>query len=130
MRLAIWTCRGQHGGMSHPGLRVRMLGPVDIRRDDASALLPRSRKVRALLAFLALEPGPQSRSRLCDLLWDVPNDPRGELRWCLSRLRTVLDDADRRRVVATGQDLVALDLSDCVVDAIEIDRTGNAGLAR
>ena len=34
---------------------------------------------------------PVSRERLCALLWDAPNDPRGELRWCLSKARAVLD---------------------------------------
>ena len=91
--------------------------------------MPRSRKVRTLLSFLALEARSLPRSRLCDLLWDVPNDPRGELRWCLSKLRGLLDDADRRRVITADQDLVALDLSDCRVDALEIDRAAEAGIA-
>ena len=81
----------------------------------------------ALLALLTLEVAPQSRSRLCDLLFDVPNDPRGELRWCLSKLRGVIDDAERRRVVTTGNALIALDLSDAFVDAVEIERILKAG---
>jgi DNA-binding SARP family transcriptional activator len=102
-------------------LQIRVLGPVGVIRDGAPVPLPRSRKVRALLAYLALEKNPSSRSRLCDLLWDVPNDPRGELRWCLSKLRSVLDEAERPRVLATGQSLIALDLSDVFVDAVEAD---------
>jgi DNA-binding SARP family transcriptional activator len=86
--------------------------------------------VLALLAYLALESEPVSRTRLCDLLWDVPNDPRGELRWCLSKLRNMLDDTGRARVLTSGRDLIALDLSDCVVDAIEIDKALAAGIAR
>ena len=111
-------------------LRVRVLGPLSVSRNSVLVPLPRSRKARALLAFLALESSPQSRSRLCDLLWDVPNDPRGELRWCLSKLRSVLDDVDRRRVVTTGNALIALDLSDCFVDAIEIERIVKAGIGQ
>jgi DNA-binding SARP family transcriptional activator len=110
------------------GLSIRVLGPVSVSRKGAPTPLPRSRKVRALLAFLALGSGSMSRSRLCDLLWDVPNDPRGELRWCLSKLRSVLDDENRRRVVTTGHDQIAVDLSDCVVDALEIDRNVKEGL--
>jgi DNA-binding SARP family transcriptional activator/TolB-like protein/tetratricopeptide (TPR) repeat protein len=109
-------------------LRVRVLGPVTVTRAGVTVALPRSRKVLVLLAFLALAPGPVSRSRLCDLLWDVPNDPRGELRWCLSKLRSVLDTDDKRRVVTSGDNLIALDLSDCCVDAIEIDRAVKGGL--
>src|SRR5262249_41007893 len=82
--------------------------------------LPASRKLRALLAYLALAPRPVSRGHLCELLWDVPNDPRGELRWCLSKLRGALDDPGRRRIVTDG-DAVALDLTDCDVDARAID---------
>ena len=69
------------------GIRVRMLGPLTISRDGIALQLPASRKVRALFAYLAMAPHPVGRSRLCELLWDVPNDPRGELRWCLSKLR-------------------------------------------
>jgi DNA-binding SARP family transcriptional activator/TolB-like protein len=113
---------------SHPGLRIALLGPCSVTRNGVPVPLPRSRKVRALLAFLALEPGPRSRSRLCDLLWKVPSDPRGELRWCLSKLRRVLDGADRPRVVTRDGDLIALDVSDCIVDAIEVERAVAAGL--
>src|SRR5580658_10119102 len=111
------------------GLSVRMLGPLTILRDGASVELPTSRKARALFAYLALASGAVARSRLCDLLWDAPNDPRGELRWCLSKLRKLLDDDHRHRVMAPDPQRVALDLSDCVVDALEVDRTARDGLA-
>lgn len=128
-----WTLRAarrtMQARMSARGLQVRLVGPVGVVRDGVPVALPRSRKVLALLAFLALEASPQSRSRLCDLLWDVPNDPRGELRWCLSKLRALVDDGDRRRVVASGNALVALDLSDAFVDAIEIERVVKGGLS-
>ncbi|HUQ00990.1 MAG TPA: BTAD domain-containing putative transcriptional regulator [Kofleriaceae bacterium] len=80
-----------------------------------------------MLAYLTLNPSPVSRSRLCDLLWDAPNDPRGELRWCLSKLRAVIDDDDRRRII-TEDDTVALDLSGCLVDAAEVDRALRGGV--
>ena len=110
------------------GPYIRVLGPVLVSRAGSELTLPRSRKVRALLAFLALGAGPVTRSRLCDLLWDAPNDPRGELRWCLSKLRTLLDDDQRQRVVSIDNARVALDLTDCVVDALEIDRLAKDGL--
>jgi DNA-binding SARP family transcriptional activator/TolB-like protein/Tfp pilus assembly protein PilF len=114
--------------MSVSGLAVRVLGPVSVSRAGAPVPLPRSRKVRALLGFLTLSPSPVSRSRLCGLLWDVPNDPRGELRWSLSKLRGVLDDPDRRRVITSEGNAIAVDLSDCVVDAIEVDRIARVGI--
>ena len=112
------------------GLCIRVLGPVLVSRAGKELTLPRSRKVRALLAFLALGSGPVTRSRLCDLLWDAPNDPRGELRWCLSKLRALLDDEERQRVVSIDNARVALDLRDCVVDALEIDRLAKDGIER
>ena len=45
---------------------------------------------------------PCRGASLCELLWDVPNDPRGELRWCLSKLRSVFDGPGRRRVDTPG----------------------------
>lgn len=100
------------------GLSVRLLGQLTIARDGVPVTLPSSRKLRALLAYLALAPHPVSRSRLCELFWDVPNDPRGELRWCLSKLRAALDDPDRRRVETHG-DTVSLRLDGVHVDALD-----------
>src|SRR6185436_19387803 len=124
----VWT-RGMGQSMSAP-LRIRLLGSVEVNRGGVTATLPRSRKVRALLGYLALATSPLSRGRLCDLLWDVPNDPRGELRWCLSKLRGLLDDVDRRRVIASISDGIQLDLSDCDVDAIEVDRLVKSGVGQ
>ncbi len=110
-------------------LRIRLLGPLSITRDGAPVSLPRSRKVRALLGFLVMTPGSVGRSKLCDLLWEVPNDPRGELRWCLSRLRSVLG-ADEHRLTTPGPDQVALDVSGCFVDALAVDRAVQAGVKK
>src|SRR5918996_4301255 len=106
---------------STPSVEVRMLGPLTICRHDVTVALPASRKVRALFAYLALAPHAVPRSQLCELLWDVPNDPRGELRWCLSKIRSLVDEPGRRRV-ETPADTVRLDLADCFVDAAEIAR--------
>lgn len=111
------------------GLRLRMLGALSLERDGMALALPASRKLRALLAYLALSPHAVGRGRLCEIFWDVPNDPRGELRWCLSKLRGLLDGDGRRRVVAEG-DTVRLDLGDCAVDAIVVTRAVEAGLDR
>jgi DNA-binding SARP family transcriptional activator/TolB-like protein len=112
------------GGAS---LQIQLLGPLTVRRDGAPVTLPSSRKVRALTAYLALAPHAVSRSQLCDLLWDIPDDPRGELRWCLSKLRSFIDEPGRRRVSTPG-DAVELDLADCLVDAIEISRAAQQGI--
>jgi len=106
---------------------VRMFGPLTISRDGVVQELAASRKLRALFAYLALAPHPVSRSRLCELLWDVPNDPRGELRWCLSKLRRVIDDPHRQRVVTAGE-MVALDLAGWQVDVRDMVAACAAGI--
>jgi DNA-binding SARP family transcriptional activator/TolB-like protein len=97
-------------------LQVRLLGALTIGRDGTELALPSSRKVRGLFAYLALAPRAVPRSQLCELLWDVPNDPRGELRWCLSKIRGVIG-AER---VDTKDDTVALSLADCSIDARDV----------
>jgi DNA-binding SARP family transcriptional activator len=108
-------------------VQMRMLGPMTISRAGAALALPPSRKLRALIAYLALAPHAVMRAHLCELLWDIPNDPRGELRWCLSKARALLDEPDRRRI-ETAQDMVRLDLGDCHVDVIEIGLAMQQGI--
>src|SRR6185312_1044147 len=71
--------------------------------------------------YLLLSPHPVTRSQLCELLWDVPNDPRGELSWCLSKIRSFVVTSNRPRI-ETRADTVRLDASGCFVDAIEVAR--------
>ena len=109
------------------GMRLQLLGPLTLYRNGVAVELPKSRKVRALTGYLALADKPLTRSALCELLWDAPSDPRSELRWCLSRIRSIVDDTDRSRVRTTG-DSVSLDLTDCSVDVLEVGRTATGGL--
>ena len=48
------------------------------------------------------------------MLWDIPDDPRGALRWSLSKLRTAL--GDHRDILLTTRDTVALDKTKVVCD--------------
>ncbi|MEN0063200.1 MAG: AAA family ATPase [Myxococcota bacterium] len=82
-------------------LRLSMLGELVVERDGAAVALPRSKKMRAMLAYLVLTGREHRRERLCTLLWDVADDPRAALRWVLSRLRKVVDEPDLPRVQAS-----------------------------
>jgi DNA-binding SARP family transcriptional activator len=106
-------------------LTVRLLGPLTVMGGDVPLTLPASRKVRALFAYLALASHALTRSHLCELLWDVSNDPRGELRWCLSKIRRLVGEAGRIR---TDNDTVSLDLTGCHVDALQLDRIAAQGV--
>lgn len=112
---------GAHTDDRPAGWRLQLLGPLTIHRDGVPLLLPPSRKVRALIGYLALAPRPVARERLCELLWDLPNDPRAELRWCLSKVRALLDQTGLPRVL-THDDTIHLDLNGCEVDALEVER--------
>jgi pimeloyl-ACP methyl ester carboxylesterase/DNA-binding SARP family transcriptional activator len=83
-----------------PGLDIRLLGEIEVRRDGAPIALPQSKKTRALLAFLAVQRAPQRRDALCELLWELPDDPRAALRWSLSKLRPLLNEPDLERLEA------------------------------
>lgn len=98
-------------------LRLGFLGDVAVVRDGHLLPLPPSKKTRALLAYLALTARPARREHLCELLWELPDDPRGSLRWSLSKLRRLVDEEDRTRIVA-DRSQVAFD-----AQGVEIDVT-------
>lgn len=108
-------------------LRVKMFGPFTVIRDGSILTLPASRKACALVAYLALAERPVGRAHLCELLWDGPNDPRGELRWCLSKIRRMFDQNTFQRVRTSG-DRIALELDSCSVDVIEVLRATQRGI--
>ncbi|MBC8028297.1 MAG: tetratricopeptide repeat protein [Steroidobacteraceae bacterium] len=116
-------------GRAVESLRFRLLGRLELSRGGEELALPASRKVRALLGYLVLASRPVTRSQVCELLWDTPNDPRGELRWCLSKIRGLIDENGRKRVVADGSTL-RLDLTDCFVDTLEVTRAPEHGIQK
>ena len=111
-----------------PLLSVKLLGPLAVVRSTSPAVLPASRKARGLLAYLVMARRPLHRSRLCEIFWDGPNDPRSELRWCLTKIRAVLDDVDCKRVRA-DKDYISIDVSTLNVDALRIEQEVEAALA-
>src|SRR5262245_38803384 len=80
------------------GLTVSLLGGFDVARDGRSVTRFRSAKVRALLAYLAVEADrPQPRTSLAGLLW--PDQPDAAARRNLSQTLVRL-----RRAVAGDSD--------------------------
>ncbi|WP_176475673.1 hypothetical protein [Halomonas salipaludis] len=96
-------------------LTLNLLGDLEVIRDGQVLALPPSKKTRALLAYLARHSRPLSREHLCDLLWELPDDPRGSLRWSLSKLRRLMDTPGRARLMADRRG-VGLDTTDIDVD--------------
>lgn len=105
--------------MVQPDLELRMLGGLDVRRGGKPLPLPPSKKTRALLGYLALTGRAHRRDALCSLLWDVTDDPRGALRWSLSKLRKQVDDDGVTRLQTEGE-RVGLELRGAHVDVLEM----------
>jgi DNA-binding SARP family transcriptional activator/tetratricopeptide (TPR) repeat protein len=108
-------------------LDVRLAGRFELRVDGAPIALPASRRARAVLAYLALNPAPQPRGRLAARFWpDVLDESaRASLRVALTELRQALGAA-AVYVVAT-RDTVALEGADLTVDAREFQRALDEG---
>jgi pimeloyl-ACP methyl ester carboxylesterase/DNA-binding SARP family transcriptional activator len=118
---------GELAGMKANGLlRVSVIGNLAVLRRCSRLQLPRSKKTRALLAYLAVTARPHSRDRLCAMFWTVPDDPRAALRWSLSRLRPIVDETDCRRIVA-DREYVGLDLGGIDVDILSLRTAARGG---
>ena len=100
-------------------LSLRVLGRMELARDGVGLSLPQSKKTRALLAYLAVTGRAYSRDKLCEMFWDLPDDPRGSLRWSLSKLRTLVNDGKAERLQA-DRETVSLDCSDMDVDLLAV----------
>lgn len=98
---------------------VRLLGDLSVMRNGQPVPLPASRRTRALLGYLIATGAPQSRQALCDLLWEGPDDPRAALRWSLTKLRPVLDDAAAVRLEA-DRERVAFAAHGAPVDIVQL----------
>ena len=88
-------------------LEVSLLGPLQVSADGKRLALPRSRKTRGLFGYIAAAGSSVSRDRLCGLLFAEAQDPRGALRWSISRLRSALEDRDKR-VIRTNGDAIEI----------------------
>src|SRR6187401_3045280 len=92
-------------------MQLRLLGPMAVIAEGKPLPLPASRKTRALLGYLAAEGKPVRRERLCHLFWEIPDDPKGALRWSLSKLRGLLGGA-----IIADRETAAIDSAKLVVD--------------
>jgi DNA-binding SARP family transcriptional activator/TolB-like protein len=99
-------------------LSLRVLGAFEIDASGVSIPIA-SRRGRALLAYLALQPAhAESRERLATLFWGDRQDrqARQSLRQCLFALRKDLE-AFGADILQVGTETVALDRQRVIVDA-------------
>jgi DNA-binding SARP family transcriptional activator/predicted ATPase len=116
----------QHSGQKR--LRIRLLGELTVLRDGTVEALPASKKARALLGYLVATGRSHLRERLCELLWDGPDDPRAALRWALAKLRPILSARGCERLV-TDRDHVEFAPTAVEVDVAAVRALGDVDAA-
>jgi DNA-binding SARP family transcriptional activator len=110
-----------------------LLGPFQATLDGEPVTGFESDKVRALLAYLAVEADrPHSRDKLAGLLWPEwsDRDARNNLRYALSNLRQVIKDRSRSKdceatppfLHISRQSIQFNDASDARIDVVTVDR--------
>lgn len=90
-------------------LRLHVFGRFRVEDDQGNEIPIKSRKARALLAYLASPPGkPRSRDAIAALLWSDRGDEqaRGSLRQALSGLRHDLGDDATKALLVTHDDVI------------------------
>jgi TolB-like protein len=108
-------------------VHLRLLGGLDLQLGQGRIEIPAGRKVRALLACLALSSGTAwPREKLMALLWSDRGDEqaRASLRQALAEMRRVLGHFS---AVRTEHDAISLDPALVAVDALEFERLAKAG---
>lgn len=105
-------------------LKLNTLGELSLIRAGKPLPLPASKRARALLAYLAVTGQAHRRDSLCEMFWSLPDDPRAALRWSLSELQKLLNEAGSERLAADDETL-ALRAADIDIDihrfALQID---------
>lgn len=71
---------------------LKILGKFELVSRGSSIPVVKSRKTRALLAYLCISNTSHTREHLCELFFDRTDDPRAALRWSLSRLRNMFGE--------------------------------------
>ena len=107
-------------------LRLTLFGSFTLLGADGATVVIASRKSRALLAYLALQPRPVARERLAGLLWGDGGEARarGSLRQALTTLR---QEIPGEAWLETSAESVAVNRGALWVDAVAADERLRAG---
>jgi DNA-binding SARP family transcriptional activator/pimeloyl-ACP methyl ester carboxylesterase len=107
-------------------VEIRLLGEIEVINQSDQIPLPPSKKTKGLLAYLALSVAPQRRERLCGMFWENVDDPRGSLRWSLSKLRAATRSQDDFIIV--DRDSVSINPAAASIDILEMRKLIAKGL--
>src|SRR4051794_17055192 len=111
------------GGTVMRGLRLKLLGGLELRAGSGEAIPLTARKPALLLAYLALRPGrPQGRDRLTGLFWSESGEAqaRASLRQALAVLRQQLGP-HRALILASDGETLALAPDGLATDVTELE---------
>jgi predicted ATPase/DNA-binding SARP family transcriptional activator/Tfp pilus assembly protein PilF len=111
-------------------LNIRLLGGLKIERNDLEVKGFASSKARALIAYLACNPGAHSRESLATMLWDDRSQERamGNLRVLISSIRKLLlpfVDITRYEISLRRDECVWIDVDH--IDGLFSEICGEAG---
>jgi DNA-binding SARP family transcriptional activator/tetratricopeptide (TPR) repeat protein len=108
-------------------LEIRLAGGSQLRLDGAELAQPASRRARAVLAYLALNPGAHQRGRLAARFWPgvLDESARASLRVALTELRQALGPAAAHLI--TSREAVELGGPGLVVDVRVFEQALDGG---
>jgi TolB-like protein len=108
-------------------VQLRLLGPFSLVLTNGNEVAITTKKIRALLAILALSPGGQAtRDKLCELLWGDRGDEqaRSSLRQSLAVMRKELGQSEAL-LLQTREDIISLKDQGLSVDVVSFLRLAN-----
>lgn len=113
-------------------LCVRVLGALEIESGGEQLALPTRRPARALLGWLALNPGVHARSTVAGRLWPnvLEDSARASLRTALSALRGAIGPEAARALVSSRDQLGLAEAAEVWVDVREFERLAAEGRAQ
>ncbi|HML12141.1 MAG TPA: hypothetical protein VK456_02470, partial [Xanthobacteraceae bacterium] len=103
-----------------PVVRIHLLGPMRATTYLGENILPHGKRAQAVLGYLCLAGGEHvSREQLARLLWDRVSSgaARTNLRQALRELTSSFGDL-AKELIATGRDVIRLNVEVCWIDAL------------
>jgi TolB-like protein/DNA-binding SARP family transcriptional activator/Tfp pilus assembly protein PilF len=110
-----------------PELTLKLLGEMAVIVDGKTIAMPRSKKTRALLAYLAISGRSHQREKLCSMFWHLPDDPRGALRWSLSKIRGLVDVDKEHPHLTADRNAVSFNAENVKVDVNDLRQKTRRG---
>jgi len=114
--------------LQQPELVLKFLGEMAVIVDGKTIAMPRSKKTRALLAYLAITGRSHQREKLCGMFWHLPDDPRGALRWSLSKIRGLVDVDKEHPHLTADRNSVSFDAKNVKIDINDLRQKTRRGV--